>query len=128
MPQQNITLNMFLPIKQKGLKPEDYIPRQTVIPAQCFGTQGSSDQSYQPLTMLLAVKIGSELTQFTPKKKLDNTTHQHKGLYFSKSRLSDFQDVKETRSTKKGTLAQLLIKKGIVKHSLVIPEFSPLTW
>ena len=75
--------------------------------------------------MFLAIKTGSELTHFTPKKKLD--IHRHKGLCFSKYRLADVQDIEET-STRKGTLEQLLITKGIVKHSLVIPEFSSISW
>ena len=125
MVNQDIKLSMFLPIKPRKLKPEHYHARQTVIPTQCFRTNKSYEESYQPLTMFLSIKTGSELTQFTPKKKLD--IHRHKGLCFTKSRLADVQDIEEM-DTKKGTLAQLLITKGIVKHSLVIPEFSSISW
>ena len=59
MVQQNIKLNKFLPITQKKLKPEDYLHRQAVVQAQCLKTHKSYEQSYQPLTMLLAIKIGS---------------------------------------------------------------------
>ena len=52
--------------------------------------------------MFLTIKTGSVLTQFIPKKKLNNTVQQHKGLLLSKSRLADFQDIEETKNTKKG--------------------------
>ena len=117
---------MFAHTDKKQITTNMYPPRQRISPANCYMATNSYKETYQAMTMFLAIKTSSELQEFASKQKLQNTVHLYKGLCLSKSRLSDYQDLEED-GTRKNTLAKILIEKGVPKHTLVLPEMSPLS-
>ena len=108
MVTQDISIKMFAHTDKKQITANTYTPRKRIFPANCYMTNNSYQETYQALTLFLAIKTSSELQEYTSKQKLQNTVHLYKGLCLSKSRLSDYQDLEE-EGTRKNILAKILI-------------------
>ena len=70
MVHQNISIKMFLQADRKQITANDYPPRQMVSPANCYMTTNSYQETYQALTLFLAVKTSTELKEYTSQQKL----------------------------------------------------------